>query len=101
MARPKSLVPAFAAMAVVAALTTAATTVKSSKSNSSDRAGTVSGKVTAVDEGNKTFTLTVVMSGANLSRLPAVGDVVDVAFTSTPDGPMMAANLNFSKSNVN
>lgn len=87
----------------------AATTVKSGKSNSSDRAATagevprLSGvEVTAVDRRARSFTVAVVFSAAGLTELPAVGARVDVTYAEAPGGgPLKASNLDFSKSNVN
>jgi hypothetical protein len=87
----------------------AATTVKSSKSNSSDRVATgkasaklLKGKVTEVNNQAKTFTVAVVFSAAKLSMLPTVGEIIDITYIETPGGgPMEASNLDFSKSNVN
>ena len=90
----------------------AATTVKSSKSNASDRAAAdqavpkqMTGKVTAVNTQAKTFTVmakgkAVVFSAANLSTLPTVGAVVDITYAETPGGgPLKSINLNSSRSN--
>ena len=64
------------------------------------------GKVMEVNSQAKTFTLeakgkTAVFSGANLSRLPRVGEVVDVTYTETPGGgPLTSITFNESRSNV-
>jgi len=105
---------ALALLAVHGGLATAATTVKSSKSNSSDRALVIkhapkrmTGKVTEVDGRTRTFTIlangkAVVFSAADLGKLPKVGEIVDVTYEVTPGGgPFKTSNLNLSKSNVN
>lgn len=87
----------------------AATTVRSGKSNASDRAATAEGslrlsgvEVTEVDRRAKRFTVAVELSVAEPSALPAVGTIVDVTYAEPPGGgPLQASNLNSSKSNVN
>jgi hypothetical protein len=86
-----------------------ATTVHGSKSNGSERvapdtasARLLKGKVTEVNNQAKTFTVAVVFSAAKLSKLPTVGQIVDITYTETPGGgPLEASNLNLSKSNIN
>lgn len=80
-----------------------ATAVNNPKRKSSRVAANVmTGKVTQVNEENKTFTVAVVISASNLSTLPAVGQVVDITYTAPPGGgPLEASNLNLSKSNIN
>ena len=86
----------------------AATTVKSGKSNSSDRTAAaadvprLSGvEVTAVDRRARSFTVAVVFSAAGLTELPAVGTRVDVTYAEGSDGgPLRVSNLNLSKSNI-
>jgi len=51
----------------------------------------ITGEVVEVNSQAKTFTVTAkgktaVFSGANLPRLPQVGEVVDVTYTQTPGG---------------
>lgn len=81
-----------------------ATTVKSSKSNSSERgaADQLTGRV--LSQQGKTFTImangkTVTFSGAKLKDLPKVGDIVDITYTQTPGGPLEATTVKSSKSN--
>ena len=81
-----------------------ATTVKSSKSNSSERgaADKLTGRV--LSQQGRTFTVmangkTITLSGAKLKDLPKVGDIVDVTYTQTPGGPMEATTVKSSKSN--
>jgi len=95
-------------------LATAATSVKASKSNQSERTADkaspklMTGKVTAVNPVAKTFTVmsngqAVTFSAAKLPSLPIVGQILDITYTQTPGGPMeiRGANLNLSKSNIN
>lgn len=113
----KKLLPLTLALAVLATfsgLATAATTIKSSKSNASDRAEggkaspkLLTGKVTEVNNQAKTFTVmakgkTVVFSAAKLGKLPTVGEIVDITYTDsgTPSGPLESINLNSSRSNI-
>ena len=106
-----TLTLALALLAASIGFAAAANTVKSSKSNSSDRGkptkDQMTGKVIEVNSQAKTFTVTaqgkaVVFSGAKLSKLPVVGEIVDITYTETPDGgPLKASNLNSSRSNVN
>jgi hypothetical protein len=65
-------------------------------------------KVTKVDAAAKTFTVLqsnggkeVTFNGAELTALPTVGQIVDISYTQTGGGLRKAANLNFSKSNIN
>ena len=85
---------------------TKTTTIKTSKSNGSERLAVshqvVTGKVTQVSERNKTFAVEVTFSAAKLGKLPSVGQIVDITYTENPDGgPLEASNLNLSKSNIN
>ena len=111
----KKLLPLTFALSVLATfsgLATAATTIKSSKSNASDRVAAdqatpkqMTGKVTAVNNQAKTFTVmakgkAVVFSAAKLSKLPTVGEIVDITYTETPGGPLESINLNSSRSNI-
>jgi len=82
-----------------------ATTVKSSKSNSSDRgaADKLTGRV--LSQQGRNFTVmangkTVTFSGAKLKDLPKVGDIVDITYTQSPGGPMEATTVKSSKSNT-
>jgi len=82
-----------------------ATSVKSSKSNSSDRETTsaqvMTGKLTQVNAREKTFAIEVSFSAAKLGTFPALGQIVDVTYTKDPNGRALAAsNLNSSKSNI-
>ena len=82
-----------------------ATTIKSTKSNTSDRlrAGQhrMTGKVLGVNEKDKSFAVEVTFSAKTLSALPVVGKTYDITFTqTTPGGPLEAVNLNSSKSNA-
>lgn len=86
-----------------------ATTIKGSKSNSSERLAAgqdprlslVTGKVTKVSEKDKTFAVEVTFSAKNLNApLPEVGKIIDVTFNpTTPGGPLEATTINGSKSN--
>lgn len=86
----------------------AATTVKSGKSNASERAAASEGplrlsgvEVTEVDRRAKSFTVAVELAVADPRDLPAVGALVDVTYVEPPGGgPRRASNLNLSKSNV-
>jgi hypothetical protein len=66
----------------------------------------LTGKVTEVNSQAKTFTViakgkSVVFSGAKLTKLPSVGQVVDITYTETPGGgPLDSTNLNSSRSNI-
>lgn len=107
-----TLTLALAVLATFSGLATAATSVKSSKSNSSDRVAVdkaspklLTGKVTEVNNQAKTFTVmakgkAVVFSASKLSKLPTVGEVIDITYTETPGGPMESINLNSSRSNI-
>jgi hypothetical protein len=107
-----TLTLALAVLATFDGLATAATTVNNSKSNNLRQAPgqaapkQMTGKVTAVNNQAKTFTVmsqgkTVVVSGAKLSKLPTVGQVVDITYTETPGGgPLESSNLNSSRSNT-
>ena len=87
----------------------AATSVKSSKSNLNERvaAGKASpnllkGTVMEVSNQANTFTVAFVFSGAKLSKLPLVGEMIVISYILSPGGgPMEASNLNLSKSNIN
>lgn len=63
-------------------------------------------KVMEVNSQAKTFTVTakgktVVFSGANLSTLPKVGQVVDITYTQAAGGgPLTSITFNESRSNV-
>ena len=66
----------------------------------------MTGKVTQVDTKAKSFTIvaggkSVTFSAAELGKLPAAGDTVDVTYIVTPGGSFKASNLNLSKSNIN
>ena len=63
----------------------------------------LNGKVMEVNNQANTFTVTFVFSGAKLSRLPPVGEMIDISYNLVPPdgGPMEASNLNLSKSNIN
>lgn len=103
---------ALAMLATFSGLSTAGTTVKGSKSNADNVAADksspklITGKVTEVNNQAKTFTVmakgkAVVFSAANMSKLPTVGQIVDITYTETPGGgPLNAINLNSSKSNI-
>jgi hypothetical protein len=64
------------------------------------------GKVVEVNNQAKTFTViakgkSVAFSGAQLSKLPMVGEVVDITYTETPGGgPFTSIQLNSSRSNA-
>ena len=105
-----TLTLALAMLATLVGLATAETTDKSTQSNTSARGkptkDQMTGKVTEVNNQARTFTVmaqgkAVVFSGAKLSKLPAVGEVVDITYTETPGGgPLTSTNLNSSKSNA-
>ena len=110
----KKLLPLTLALSVLATfsgLATAATTIRGSKSNSSHREAAdnvapkqMTGKVTEVNNQAKAFTVTskgkaVVFSAENLSKLPTVGQIVDITYTETTGGPMKTTTINASKSN--
>lgn len=82
-----------------------ATTVKSSKSNLSERLATsprvITGKVPQVNAKGRIFAVEVVFSASKLEDLPKVGEIIDITYTQTPGGPMEASNLNLSKNNIN
>ena len=106
-----SMTLSIALLATLGGLATAATTIKSSKSNSSFRGAAdqatpkqMTGKVTEVNNQAKAFTVTskgkaVVFSAENLSKLPTVGQIVDITYTETTGGPMKTTTINASKSN--
>ena len=63
----------------------------------------ITGEVVEVNSQAKTFTVTAkgktaVFSGANLPRLPKVGEVVDITYTETPGGPLTSTAVNPSVS---
>lgn len=66
----------------------------------------MTGKVTQVDEGAKSFTVMVkgksfTFDAMELKAAPKVGETMDVTYTkTTPNGPFKAINLNSSRSNV-
>ena len=66
----------------------------------------MAGKVMQVNEKAKTFTVMskgkeVTFNASKLTSLPKVGQIVDITYTQTGGGPLEAANLNLSKSNIN
>jgi hypothetical protein len=88
------------------------TTIKTSKSNSSDLVATtplvmtgttpqvMTGKVTEVTNQARTFTVAVVFSAAKLNILPTVNEIIDVTYTVSPGGgAMVATTIKGSKSN--
>jgi hypothetical protein len=105
-----SLALALATLTMWAGLATAQTTDRSTTSGTSSRGKPtkeqMTGKVTEVNSRAKTFTVTakgntVVFSGANLSTLPKVGQVVDITYTQAPGGgPLTSITFNESRSNV-
>jgi hypothetical protein len=97
----------------------AATTVRSSKANSSARTVTTSapnsvmtGKVVSVDKVANTFTVMananhVVFSVKKGQALPEIGKILDITYIpvppgrpATPNGPFAVTNLNSSRSNI-
>jgi len=103
---------ALGVLAAFSGLATAATTIKSTKSNTSERVAAdqatpkqMTGKVTEVNNQAKTFTVmskgkAVVFSAAKLEALPKVDEIIDVTYTENPGGgPMEATTINNSKSN--
>jgi len=108
-----TLALALAVLATFSGLATAATSVRSGKSNSSERVAAdkaspklMTGKVTQVNPTAKTFTVQttnglVTFNAATLPALPKVGEMVDITATPTPAGPMNATTVRSSKSNSN
>ena len=107
-----TLALAIVVLTTFSGLATAATTVKGSKSNGSEREENdkatpklMTGKVTAVNNKAKTFTVltkgkAVDVSGAKLKTLPNVGEIVDITYTETLGGGLVGATtVNNSKSN--
>ena len=106
-----TLILGIAVLATLGGLATATpTTVKSSKSNTSDRVAAspklITGKVSQVDLKTRTFTLKAncreykfVFPKAGTQ--PKAGAVVEVSYTGALGGskPAMATNLNSSRSN--
>ena len=76
-----------------------ATTIKGSKSNSSERVAAgqsgVTGKVTQVNAQNKTFAVEVAFSAKNLKNpFPKVGEIINITYTqATPGGPLEVITL--------
>ena len=111
-----ALILGIAVLATLGGLATAkaASTIKSSKSNSSDRTAVdkaspklITGKVSQVDPKTRTFTLQA--KGKEYKFLfpkggaqPKVGAVVDVTYTGAVGGaePAQSINLNSSRSNI-
>ena len=66
----------------------------------------MTGKVTHVDAGAKTFTVTakgqqVTFNAAGVKSLPKVGEIIDITYTDGGGGgPLEATNLNSSRSNI-
>ena len=61
----------------------------------------VTGKVTQVDEGAKTFTVMAkgkpfTFDASELKALPKVGEIIDITYTRSPDGRWKSINLNSS-----
>jgi len=106
-----TLALALAVLETFSGLATAATSVKSSKSNSNERVAAdkaspnlITGRVTQVNPTANTFTVTskgqaVTFNAAKLPALPAVGAIIDITATPTPGGPMEATTVKSSKSN--
>jgi hypothetical protein len=98
-----------AILATSIGLAAAQTTDKSTMSGPSIRGKPTKEQMTAkvmeVNNQAKTFTVTakgktIVFSGANLPKLPKVGEVVEITYTETPGGgPLNSINLNSSRSN--
>ena len=106
MGRLRLLTLSLALLATVSGIAIAATNAES-RSALSDRSTTdalspklLTGRVTEVNTQAKTFTVAVTFSADTLSKLPTVGQIIDVAYTKTPDGRMAAATINNSKSNT-
>lgn len=110
MKKPLSLTLALAVLTMSIGLATAQTTNQSTVSGATNRGKPtkeqITGKVMEVNSQARTFTVTAkgktaVFSGANLSRLPKVGEVVDITYTETPGGgPLTSITLNSSRSNA-
>ena len=106
-----SMTLSIALLATFSGLATAVATIKSTKSNASERVAAdqatpkqMTGKVTEVNNQAKTFTVTskgkaVVFPAATLSKLPAIGQIVDITYTETPSGERKTTTVNTSKSN--
>lgn len=70
----------------------------------------ITGKVTQVDEGAKTFTVMAkgkpfTFDASEMKALPKVGEIIDITYTKTKngtngEGPMKSISLNSSRSNV-
>ena len=101
---------AIAMLATSIGIATAQTTDRSTMGNAANRGKPtkeqMTGKVMEVNDWARTFTVTakgktVVFSGANLAKLPKVGEVVDITYTENPGGgPLNSINLNSSRSNT-
>jgi hypothetical protein len=101
---------AVAMLAMSAELATAQTTDRSTVSGTASRGKPtkeqLTGKVTAVDNQARTFTVlskgkAVVFSGAEMPTLPKVGQVVDVTYTRvTGGGHPISKTFNESRSNA-
>ena len=98
----------FGVINVAAAADKAASPAAPAAAKKTDKASPelmMTGKVTQVDGGGKTFTIMAkgkqhTFVANNFKTLPKVGEIVDVTYTGSPGGPMQATNLNSSKSNV-
>lgn len=101
---------ALAMLTMSTGLATAQTTDRSAIPGTSNRGKPtkeqMTGKVMEVDSQARTFTVTakgksVVFSSANLSKLPKVGQVVDITYTQAPGGgPLTSITFNESRSNA-
>jgi hypothetical protein len=63
------------------------------------------GKVTAVNEKAKTFTVIakgnlVTFSATQLNTLPGVGKIIDITYTQKGNGPLTVTAVNISKSST-
>ena len=109
MNKPLSLTLALAMLTLSIGLATAQTPERSTSDGTSSRGKPtkeqMTGKVTEVNARAKTFTITskgktVVFSGASLSALPKVGQVVDITYTQSPGGNPSSITFNESRSNA-
>jgi len=104
------LMLAVAMLATSAGLATAQTTDRSTASGTAGRGKPtkeqLTGKVTEVNSQARTFTVlskgkAVVFSGAEMSALPKVGQVVDVTYTRVTGGGLpISKTFNESRSNA-
>ena len=110
MKKPLSLTLALAMLTLSTGLATAQTPGKPAIDGAASRGKPtkeqMTGKVMEVNSQARTFTVTakgksVVFSSASLSKLPKVGQVVDITYTQAPGGgPLTSITFNESRSNA-